>query len=157
MGLGLKMKSLVYGARYDSAVDEMFVLSDGAPNLGDVIDPVEILELTTETNRFNNVRINTVYISSPHEQNPENNTLSPIDLMRRMAAGARLRDAATTTRTSARTRPRPRSSTSTARASPGAWRAPRSRTRRRPRARSASGRTSALRGGRTGAARSRRA
>lgn len=85
MGLGLKMKSLVYGARYDSAVDEMFVLSDGAPNLGDVIDPIEILEITTETNRFNNVRINTVYISSPHEQNPENNTLSPIDLMRRMA------------------------------------------------------------------------
>ncbi|MEC7583794.1 MAG: HEAT repeat domain-containing protein [Planctomycetota bacterium] len=85
MGLGLKMKSLVYGARYDSAVDEMFVLSDGAPNLGDVIDPVEILELTTETNRFNNVRINTVYISSPHEQNPDSATLSPIDLMRRMA------------------------------------------------------------------------
>ena len=85
MGLGLKMKSLIYGARYDSAVDEMFVLSDGAPNLGDVTDPVEILNLTTETNRFNKVRINTVFISSPHEQNPENNTLSPVELMRRMA------------------------------------------------------------------------
>jgi len=82
---GLKMKSLVYADRYESSVDEIFVLSDGAPSVGNIIDPLEILRILTETNRFNNVRINTIFISSPHDQNPDNLSLTPIELMRRMA------------------------------------------------------------------------
>ena len=59
---GLKMKSLVYGARYESNLDELFFLSDGLPSVGDVIDPEEIKKLVSETNRFSKVRINTVYL-----------------------------------------------------------------------------------------------
>ncbi len=81
----LKMKSLVYGNRYETNLDEIFVISDGAPNLGDVVDPVEILRLVTETNRFSKVRINTVFITSPNAQNPKDTTMTPEELMKRMA------------------------------------------------------------------------
>ena len=83
---GLKMKSLVYGDRYDTNVDEMFLVSDGAPNLGDVTDPIEILRIVTETNRFSKVHINTVFITSPNEQDPRDMTITPSELMQRMAA-----------------------------------------------------------------------
>lgn len=65
---GLEIKSLVYGARYESNVDEVFVLSDGLPSVGDVTDPEEILKLVAETNRFSHVRINTVYLGSEGSQ-----------------------------------------------------------------------------------------
>ena len=65
---GLEIKSLVYGARYESAVDEVFVLSDGLPSVGEVIDTEEILKLVAETNRFSHLRINTVYIGSEGSQ-----------------------------------------------------------------------------------------
>lgn len=61
---GLKMKSLVWSDRYETHVDEIFLLSDGAPSVGDVVDSNEILRLVLETNRFSRVRINTVFISS---------------------------------------------------------------------------------------------
>jgi len=61
---GLKMKSLVWTDRYETHVDEIFLLSDGAPSVGTVIDPAEILVLVHETNRFAQVRINTVFITS---------------------------------------------------------------------------------------------
>lgn len=83
---GLKMKTLVYGERYDVNVDEMFVVSDGAPNLGEVTDAVEILRIVTEQNRFSRLRINTIYIDSPNEQNPRGQSISPNELMKRMAA-----------------------------------------------------------------------
>jgi hypothetical protein len=87
----LKIKSLVYGARYSSNIDELFVLSDGAPTVGDVQDPIEILRLVTETNKFAKVRINTVFISSatPPEamQNQPRMAITPQELMRRMAEG----------------------------------------------------------------------
>lgn len=82
---GLKMKSLIYGQRYETAVDEIFVVSDGAPSVGEVVDPVEILRLVNETNRFSKVRINTIFITSPNEQNPRNTSMAPSELMRRMA------------------------------------------------------------------------
>ena len=82
---GLKMKSLVYGDRYDTNVDEVFLVSDGAPNRGDVTDPVEILRLVTETNRFSKVRINTIFITSPNEQDPRDMSMTPAELMKRMA------------------------------------------------------------------------
>lgn len=85
----LKIKSLVYGNRYTSNIDELFILSDGAPSVGDVTDPVEILRLVQECNKFSNVRINTIFISSatPEEfrrQEPRM-SITPQELMRRMA------------------------------------------------------------------------
>ncbi|MEC7724010.1 MAG: hypothetical protein VYD05_00750, partial [Planctomycetota bacterium] len=65
---------------------------------GDDIDPVEILRLTNEVNRFKEVRINTVFISSrtPPEVTAAqaNMSLSPKELMRRMARenGGKFRD-----------------------------------------------------------------
>lgn len=81
----LKLKSLVYGDRYESNLDEVFLVSDGAPTVGDVVDPVEILRLVTETNRFSKVRINTIFITSPNEQNPRNVNMAPEELMKRIA------------------------------------------------------------------------
>ncbi|MBL8723122.1 MAG: VWA domain-containing protein [Planctomycetes bacterium] len=68
----LKMKSVVYGDRYETNMDELFVLSDGAPSVGDVVDPQEILRLVRECNRFSKLRIHTVFISSaePRERQP---------------------------------------------------------------------------------------
>jgi hypothetical protein len=89
---------LVYGNHYETVVDELFLLSDGAPSVGEVLDPIEILRLTREINRFKEVRINTVFISS---QTPpqvaaqqQNMSLSPKELMRRMARenGGKFRD-----------------------------------------------------------------
>ena len=95
----LNIKSLVFGNHYETTVDEVFILSDGAPTAGEVIDPTEILRLVHEANRFNEVRINTVFISSPLpagvQPMPQNRvTLTPKELMRRMAKenGGRFRD-----------------------------------------------------------------
>jgi hypothetical protein len=60
----MKIKSMVYNTRYESTLDEIFVLSDGAPSVGEVIDPVEILRLVKETNRFASMRINTVFVKT---------------------------------------------------------------------------------------------
>jgi hypothetical protein len=91
-------KTLVYGNHYDTSVDEVFVLSDGAPTVGDVTDPVEILRLVEECNRFANARINTVFISSatpPEMRRAEPQmSITPKELMRRMAEqnGGKFRD-----------------------------------------------------------------
>lgn len=85
----LKIKSLVYGNRYTTTIDELFVVSDGAPSVGEVQDPVEILRLIKECNKFANVRINTIYISSQtppeHLRTEEKMKIRPQELMRRMA------------------------------------------------------------------------
>ncbi|MCU0862303.1 MAG: HEAT repeat domain-containing protein [Planctomycetes bacterium] len=85
----LKIKSQVLGNRYGTNVDELFVLSDGAPTVGDVQDPIEILRLVQECNRFANVRINTLFISSaapPEQRQMEAQMkIKPQELMRRMA------------------------------------------------------------------------
>ena len=98
MEKALGIKTLVYGNHYETTVDEIFLLSDGAPSVGDVMDPVEILRLTQEVNRFKEVRINTVFISSrtpPEVQAAQASlSLSPKELMRRMARenGGKFRD-----------------------------------------------------------------
>lgn len=89
METALKIKSLVYGSRYDTHVDELFVVSDGAPTVGEVQDPLEILRLVQESNRWAGVRINAIFISSatPPEGRQAQPDLSipPAELMRRMA------------------------------------------------------------------------
>jgi hypothetical protein len=98
MEAALNVKTLVYGNHYETSVDEIFLLSDGAPSVGDVQDPVEILRLVQEINRFKEVRINTVFISSetpPEVQAAEQRlSLVPKELMRRMAKenGGKFRD-----------------------------------------------------------------
>ena len=64
---GLKLESLVYGSRYGATYDQLFVLSDGLPTLGDIQDPKEILLLIRETNRYSRLRIDTVYIAGDPE------------------------------------------------------------------------------------------
>lgn len=84
----LKMKSVVYGDRYETNMDELFVLSDGAPSVGDVVDPQEILRLVRECNRFAKLRINTVFISSqdPRERQPAPwMSITPERMMEQMA------------------------------------------------------------------------
>ena len=66
--MGLELKSLVYGGRYDTNVDEIFVLSDGVPTVGDVIEMDEILRLVAETNRYSGVRINAIYLGSHSDE-----------------------------------------------------------------------------------------
>ncbi|MEE2886694.1 MAG: VWA domain-containing protein, partial [Planctomycetota bacterium] len=70
---GLQMKSLVYGARYDSNVDEIFLLSDGVPTVGDVTNMNEILKLIGETNRYSGVRINAIYLGSKSDERRQGN------------------------------------------------------------------------------------
>ena len=89
METALKLKSLTYGSRYETSVDEMFVVSDGAPTVGEVLDPLEILRLVSESNRWAGVRINAIFIDSatPPEARQAQPDLSipPAELMRRMA------------------------------------------------------------------------
>ena len=85
----LKIKSQVYGTRYESNVDEVFILSDGAPTAGEVTDPIEILRLVEEANKFANMRINTIFISSAtppeHQRNQPKMEITPQEFMKRMA------------------------------------------------------------------------
>ncbi|MBX3463671.1 MAG: HEAT repeat domain-containing protein [Planctomycetes bacterium] len=85
----LAIRSLVQGTRYDCNVDEIFILSDGAPSVGAVVDPIEILRLVKETNRFASVRINTVFVNTeppPEMRQPAGAAaVTPAELMRRLA------------------------------------------------------------------------
>jgi len=87
--MALKIKSLVYGDNYTTNVDEVFILSDGAPSVGDVLDPNEILRLVKESNRFAGMRINTIFISSQNTEERQIPTpwmkMTPEELMKRMA------------------------------------------------------------------------
>jgi hypothetical protein len=58
----LEIGSLTYGAAPTATADEIFLLSDGEPSVGQVVAPLEIAELIREANRFIRVRINTVYM-----------------------------------------------------------------------------------------------
>jgi Mg-chelatase subunit ChlD len=85
---GLRFKSVSYGDKHESNVDEMFILSDGAPSVGDVLDPIEMLRIVRESNRFANVRIHTIYISSEEPRGtrpPPWMSITPEEMMKRMA------------------------------------------------------------------------
>ncbi|MCA8952559.1 MAG: VWA domain-containing protein [Planctomycetes bacterium] len=90
--VALQVETLSYAERYEKVVDEIFILSDGAPSVGEVLDPIEILRLVREANRFAKMRINTVFISSddpPEERGnmrmPWMGEVKPEELMRRLA------------------------------------------------------------------------
>jgi hypothetical protein len=81
----LTVTTQIYGEAQDTAIDEIFVVSDGAPSVGEILDPMEILRLVNEANRFTKIRINTIFITSSDDRDPRELTLSPSELMRRMA------------------------------------------------------------------------
>lgn len=60
----LRSRVPVRGSRYELPVDEIFVLSDGLPTVGEVQDAHTLLRLATELNRLAGARIHTVYIGS---------------------------------------------------------------------------------------------
>lgn len=65
----LELKWIAHGSRYAANVDEVFVLSDGAPTSGDLSNPEDILKTINETNRASKVRIHTVYIETDENEN----------------------------------------------------------------------------------------
>ena len=71
----LQIKTVKYGSRYGIGVDEIFLLSDGAPTVGEVIQAEAILNLIRATTRYLKVRINTVYMGGGGDS----------DFMRRLA------------------------------------------------------------------------
>jgi Mg-chelatase subunit ChlD len=85
----LRIGSLAYDAKYESQLDEIFVLSDGAPSVGAVIEPIEILRLVRESNRFASIRINTAFVNTemPEEYRRAMREMDipPEELMRRIA------------------------------------------------------------------------
>lgn len=81
----LTVTSRVYGERQETTIDEIFVVSDGAPSVGEILDPLEILRLVNEANRFTKIRINTIFITSKDDRDPRELSLAPSALMRRMA------------------------------------------------------------------------
>ncbi len=60
----LGLDQLHFGQEGKSAIDELFLLSDGEPTEGTVKDPEQILELVRTANRYLHVRINTVFTGS---------------------------------------------------------------------------------------------
>jgi hypothetical protein len=57
----LGASQLRFGQQIKNGVDEVFLLSDGEPSVGSVKDPEEILRVVREINRYQKIRINTVF------------------------------------------------------------------------------------------------
>ncbi len=89
----LGIRSVTLGARYARSVDELFLLSDGAPSSGSIVDPEQILMTVTQTNAVSSVRINTVFLDSTAAPAPMPQGLQPAmpgwmppaELMRKLA------------------------------------------------------------------------
>jgi hypothetical protein len=60
----LATKTGIHGGRYGSGVDEIFMLSDGEPQAGAITDTATISEVIRETNKYSNIRINTIYLET---------------------------------------------------------------------------------------------
>lgn len=57
----LQLQERRYGDAEGPKIDELFVLSDGEPTVGDVQDPEDILQLVRESNKYAKVRIHCVF------------------------------------------------------------------------------------------------
>jgi hypothetical protein len=69
-------------------LDELFVLSDGAPTIGEITDPHEIIELVTDANATKKVRINTVFLQgegSNMDPDVKPGQMGPAELMEEIA------------------------------------------------------------------------
>ncbi|MEZ5964634.1 MAG: VWA domain-containing protein [Planctomycetota bacterium] len=63
----LNPKSSDPTVRIAGDVDEIFLLSDGLPSVGDVVDPNHILQTVQSVNEVSRVRLNTIYIGGDEE------------------------------------------------------------------------------------------
>ena len=72
----LEIEAAKFGERYPSPVDEIFLLSDGAPSAGEIVSPSRILSAVREANEHRQVRIHTVFIG---------NSASAADFMQTLA------------------------------------------------------------------------
>jgi hypothetical protein len=83
----LDIRSALPGDRYASQVDEVLVLSDGAPTVGNIIATEEILRLIGETNRYSRVTIHTVFLGSkvPGARDRVPGDYTPYELMAELA------------------------------------------------------------------------
>jgi hypothetical protein len=68
MALEIKSMGLVNRIGDDVILDTIFLLSDGVPTTGIVIDPVEILHIVTRANRLTKIKINTIYLGAEPNQ-----------------------------------------------------------------------------------------
>jgi hypothetical protein len=86
--LALGIQSARPGDRYASNVDEVMVLSDGAPSVGPVIHTGELLDLITGTNRLSRVTIHTIFLGTriPHGADIVQGPHTPHRLMELLAA-----------------------------------------------------------------------
>lgn len=50
---------------YDPEVEELLLLTDGSPSVGDIVDPVRILARVSRWNRWRNARISTISFGAP--------------------------------------------------------------------------------------------
>ncbi len=87
---GLHVKELrKRGDRYASSVDEIFLLSDGMPSVGEILDPREILFRIRDWNLGANVRINTIFVGDSRTARrmmpPGGSRMGPDTFMGRMA------------------------------------------------------------------------
>lgn len=64
LNMALRIKSMGLMGRFgeDIHFDTIFLLSDGVPTKGIVIDPDEILRIITHANRLSKIKINTIYL-----------------------------------------------------------------------------------------------
>ena len=76
LALALQWQDRRYGEAASSRIDELFVLSDGEPTVGEVTDIDDLLQIVREANKYAKVRIHTVFTG----------TGSGADLLRRLAA-----------------------------------------------------------------------
>lgn len=62
LDLALGLRTSKSAQRYETPVDEIFLLSDGAPTMGSIVDTESILAVLRDANSQRRVRINTIYI-----------------------------------------------------------------------------------------------
>ena len=61
-----ELESTLAGSRYRTPADEVFLLSDGEPSAGEIIEPGSILTVIRELNLVSQARVHTVFMGSGH-------------------------------------------------------------------------------------------
>lgn len=61
----LKANELNYGQKIKNKVDEVFLLTDGMPSAGPVTDEETIRQMVRDANKYQKIRINTVFSGAP--------------------------------------------------------------------------------------------
>jgi hypothetical protein len=75
--LALQAKSADPTVRVPADLDELFVLSDGVPSIGEVVDPKHILATVAAVNEVSKIRVNTVYIGGDEKEEAKKSRNTP--------------------------------------------------------------------------------